>query len=148
MGNPWAAGATTGLAHGDTVLLIGTGLTMVDVALTLEAQGFAGRIVALSRRGLLPHRHAPATPAAQPLRERPRPPLSALVRTVRARGRRSGGVAPLMSYVRLPREYGLRPSRASVAASCAICGHGGISIATAWPPPLPTGSSRWWRAGG
>ena len=86
VGNPWAAGATAGLADGDTVLLIGTGLTMVDVALTLEAQGFAGRIVALSRRGLLPHRHAPATPAAQPLTERPRPPLSALVRSVRARG--------------------------------------------------------------
>lgn len=86
IGNPWAAGATAGLADDDTVLLIGTGLTMVDVALSLEAQGFGGRIVALSRRGLLPHRHAPATPPEPPLRERPRPPLSALVRSVRYRG--------------------------------------------------------------
>lgn len=85
IGNPWAAGATAGLGENDQVLLIGTGLTMVDVVLTLEAQGFGGRIVALSRRGLLPHRHAPATPAPQPLTERPRPPLSALVRSVRAR---------------------------------------------------------------
>ena len=90
IGNPWAAGATAGLADDDTVLLIGTGLTMVDVVLTLEAQGFGGRIVALSRRGLLPHRHAPATPPAQPLRERPRPPLSDLVRSVRERGRAIG----------------------------------------------------------
>jgi len=90
VGNPWAAGATEGLGEDDTVLLIGTGLTMVDVVLSLEAQGFGGRIVALSRRGLLPHRHAPATPAAQPLAERPRPPLSALVRSVRARGQAIG----------------------------------------------------------
>lgn len=90
VGNPWAAGATAGLTDDDTVLLIGTGLTMVDVVLTLEAQGFGGRIVALSRRGLLPHRHASATPPAQPLTERPRPPLSELVRTVRARGRAIG----------------------------------------------------------
>ena len=88
--NPWAAGATAGVGNDDTVLLVGTGLTMVDVALTLEAQGFGGRIVALSRRGLLPHRHAPAVPAAQPIRERPRPPLSALVGTVRARGKAIG----------------------------------------------------------
>ncbi len=90
VGNPWAAGTTAGLGDGDTVLLIGTGLTMVDVVLSLEAQGFAGRIVALSRRGLLPHRHAPATPPAQPLTERPRPPLSALVRSVRTRGEAIG----------------------------------------------------------
>ncbi|MEH3040139.1 MAG: FAD/NAD(P)-binding protein [Sphingomonas paucimobilis] len=90
IGNPWAAGATAALADDDTVLLIGTGLTMVDVALSLEAQGFGGRIVALSRRGLLPHRHASATPPEQPLRERPRPPLSALVRSVRDRGEAIG----------------------------------------------------------
>jgi len=90
IGNPWAAGARAGLTDDDTVLLIGTGLTMVDVALTLEAQGFGGRIVALSRRGLLPHRHAPAMPPGQPLRERPRPPLSALVRSVRVRGEAIG----------------------------------------------------------
>ena len=42
------------------MLLIGTGLTLIDVALMLEARGFAGRIVALSRRGLLPRRHETA----------------------------------------------------------------------------------------
>ncbi|MGN5373316.1 MAG: FAD-dependent oxidoreductase [Sphingomonas hengshuiensis] len=90
VGNPWDPQATRGLGDGDTVLLVGTGLTMVDVALSLEAQGFGGRMVALSRRGLLPHRHAPASPAARPLTERPRPPLSALVRAVRERGQAIG----------------------------------------------------------
>lgn len=90
VGNPWEARATAGLGDEDCVLLIGTGLTMVDVVLTLEARGFGGRMVALSRRGLLPHRHAPATPGDPPLTDRPRPPLSDLVRTVRNRGQAIG----------------------------------------------------------
>jgi uncharacterized NAD(P)/FAD-binding protein YdhS len=32
-------------------------LTMIDVLLTLQAHGHVGRITAVSRRGLLPHRH-------------------------------------------------------------------------------------------
>jgi len=90
VGNPWDARGTAGLGDDDGVLLVGTGLTMVDVVLTLEARGFAGRMVALSRRGLLPHRHAPAMPGDPPRSERPRPPLSALVREVRARGEAIG----------------------------------------------------------
>lgn len=41
------------------ILVLGTGLSMIDTWLTLTAQGHRGRIVALSRRGLLPqpHRH-------------------------------------------------------------------------------------------
>lgn len=84
--NPWDPAIARGLGDDDTVLLIGTGLTMVDVALTLEAEGFGGRIVALSRRGLVPNRHAPAPPNDDPLAERPRGHLSALIHAVRARG--------------------------------------------------------------
>lgn len=40
------------------ILLIGTGLTTVDVALRLARAGHSGPIVALSRHGLLPERHA------------------------------------------------------------------------------------------
>ena len=41
-------------------MLIGTGLTMVDLVTSLLDQGHVGPIHALSRRGLLPERHAPA----------------------------------------------------------------------------------------
>jgi uncharacterized NAD(P)/FAD-binding protein YdhS len=56
--DPWQASATHKLDPDAPVLLIGTGLTMVDVALGLVDRGHRGRIHALSRRGLLsrPHR--------------------------------------------------------------------------------------------
>jgi uncharacterized NAD(P)/FAD-binding protein YdhS len=59
-GDPWHPDAVRGLVPGQPVLLIGTGLTMVDVCLALLEEGFEGPIYALSRRGLLPHAHAPA----------------------------------------------------------------------------------------
>lgn len=55
--NPWAPEAIAGLRPAEPVLIVGTGLTMVDLVLALRAQGFHGPIIALSRRGLLPHRH-------------------------------------------------------------------------------------------
>lgn len=88
-GDPWDPGVTQGLGLDDTVLIIGSGLTMVDVALSLEASGFTGRIVALSRRGLLPRAHGPGQPADR-LAERPRTVASELVRAVRARGEAVG----------------------------------------------------------
>lgn len=44
------------------VLVLGTGLSMVDAWLSLEARGHRGRVVAVSRRGLLPLPHGPANP--------------------------------------------------------------------------------------
>ncbi len=88
--DPWAAGVTDGLSNYDTVLVIGTGLTMVDVALMLDARGFGGKVVALSRRGLLPRRHAPSGPAIDRIRERPRLAASDLVREVRRRSQAKG----------------------------------------------------------
>jgi uncharacterized NAD(P)/FAD-binding protein YdhS len=84
-GNPWDARLTAGLSRDDIVLIVGTGLTMVDVALALEASGFAGRIVALSRRGLLPRRHAGGSAEWDRLDERPSVAASALVAELRAR---------------------------------------------------------------
>jgi uncharacterized NAD(P)/FAD-binding protein YdhS len=59
-GNPWRDEAIAGLAPDASVLLIGTSLTMIDVLISLLEHGHKGPIVALSRRGLLPHRHPPA----------------------------------------------------------------------------------------
>ena len=61
--DPWTAGATVGLRPDEPVLIVGTGLTMIDLALGMRAQGFTGPIIALSRRGLVPQRHAEAGPA-------------------------------------------------------------------------------------
>jgi len=53
----WVWDATDKLDPDDAVLLVGTGLTMVDVVLTLRQQGHRGKIYASSRHGLLPQRH-------------------------------------------------------------------------------------------
>jgi uncharacterized NAD(P)/FAD-binding protein YdhS len=59
-GNPWRDEAIAGLAPDASVLLIGTSLTMIDVLISLLEHGHKGPIVALSRRGLVPHHHPPA----------------------------------------------------------------------------------------
>jgi uncharacterized NAD(P)/FAD-binding protein YdhS len=87
--DPWFGGFTNGLADEDHVLLIGTGLTAVDAALTLDATGFRGRITALSRRGLAPRANLRREPVANPLMDFPRRTV-ALLRTVRGRAREIG----------------------------------------------------------
>lgn len=68
LSDPWAAEALAPIQPDDAVLILGTGLTMVDVVLALDAQGWRGQAVALSRRGLLPRAHGPHhdAPAALP----------------------------------------------------------------------------------
>jgi uncharacterized NAD(P)/FAD-binding protein YdhS len=85
--DPWgpegAAKVAEAAASGGELLLVGTGLTMVDMAVSLEEAGFAGRITATSRRGLVPRPHI--SPAATPLEWAPPARLRALVRAVRGR---------------------------------------------------------------
>jgi uncharacterized NAD(P)/FAD-binding protein YdhS len=92
-GDPWDADTLAGLNPDVPVLLIGTGLTMVDVTLSLLDRGHRGAVHALSRRGLLPRSHAPqGGMAAAPLPAL-RPSVSALTRRVRqeiARERQHG----------------------------------------------------------
>ena len=62
--DPWAPAAFADLPADAPVLLIGTGLTMVDAVISLLDAGHRGPIHALSRRGLLPLCHVPAAAEA------------------------------------------------------------------------------------
>lgn len=81
--DPWRGDLAAGLADRDLVLVLGTGLSMVDVALLLDARGFRGRIVALSRRGLVPRPHGEGGHSAR-MAERPQPTARAVLRRLRA----------------------------------------------------------------
>ncbi|SON58520.1 hypothetical protein HDIA_P0111 (plasmid) [Hartmannibacter diazotrophicus] len=73
-----------------TVLIIGTGLSMVDHAVTLLASGHRGQILCLSRRGLLPHVHASTNPVPFAREEIPLgAPVSVLLRWLRRMARSS-----------------------------------------------------------
>ena len=56
--NPWRDSRMADVGPDDRVLVIGTGLTMVDFALQREHDGHTGQTIAVSRRGLLPEVHA------------------------------------------------------------------------------------------
>ncbi|REK84304.1 hypothetical protein DY245_43625 [Streptomyces inhibens] len=62
--DPWTPGALERLPCDGDVLLVGTGLTMVDIALTLSRTGRA--VQAISRHGLLPQPHAESPLSAAP----------------------------------------------------------------------------------
>ncbi|SER99867.1 FAD/NAD(P)-binding protein [Sphingobium sp. YR768] len=83
--DPWSCDLAEGLGPDDRLMLLGTGLTAVDSILSLVNGGFEGSILALSRRGLAPHAHAPAPPFTA-CRDKPTGPLSTLLRQIRRRG--------------------------------------------------------------
>lgn len=66
LSDPWAEGALAAIGPDDLVLVIGTGLTMVDMALWLDDGGWRGKMLALSRRGLRPRAHGDHQDAAIP----------------------------------------------------------------------------------
>lgn len=85
--DPWAPNAFATLRPNDNVLLLGTGLTAIDMIMRLAQSGHRGRITALSRRGLKPHQHEELGPPPAPFEVPSRPSLTALVRLVRERAR-------------------------------------------------------------
>lgn len=89
-GDPWGPRIAEGLTDDDTVLIVGTGLTMVDAVLTLDGAGFGGRIVAISRRGLMPRTHGDPSMARSTLGEKPAMAGAGLLRFVRDRARSLG----------------------------------------------------------
>jgi uncharacterized NAD(P)/FAD-binding protein YdhS len=92
--NPWGADAQTALASlaetAEPALIVGTGLTMVDLVLSLDATNYQGRIVALSRRGLIPRAHADADPAPVEREAVPSGSVRALWRWLRRRSAEVG----------------------------------------------------------
>jgi uncharacterized NAD(P)/FAD-binding protein YdhS len=73
--DPWS-GALDAIGPDDPVLVLGTGLTMIDVIARLDAQGHQGRLLALSRRGLTPRIHARISGEPDPWRRAPAESLS------------------------------------------------------------------------
>jgi len=87
--NPWRGEAAAAVARvaksGGDALIIGTGLTMVDMVLSLDAAGHEGRIVAVSRRGQVPRAHAAHDEAPVHASELPMDDLLGLWRWLRKR---------------------------------------------------------------
>lgn len=91
--DPLVAGAWQALPPPEPegrVVIVGTGLSMVDQVLSLLGAGHRGGIVALSRRGLLPRPHAaPGAPVALSIADLPlAAPASALMRWARGVARK------------------------------------------------------------
>jgi uncharacterized NAD(P)/FAD-binding protein YdhS len=88
--NPWSENAFLDIRQNTSVLLLGSGLTSVDVVLELRARGFEGTIHILSRRGLLPQSHT-ATGAQQPVWRNPLPnSVRGLLRLIRLEVKAAG----------------------------------------------------------
>lgn len=60
--NPWATQALRSIDPAQPVLLVGSGLTMLDWAVGLHQQGFRSKIHVVSRHGLLPQPHQTGQP--------------------------------------------------------------------------------------
>lgn len=60
--NPWIKEASEGLNNNESVLIIGTGLTMVDNVISLKDNGFKGKITAISTHGYFPLSHKKRKP--------------------------------------------------------------------------------------
>jgi uncharacterized NAD(P)/FAD-binding protein YdhS len=61
----WSPAALEGLDPNGSVLLIGSGLTSIDLAIALQARKFQGQIQIISRHGLIPQRHEATEPWPQ-----------------------------------------------------------------------------------
>jgi len=87
--DPWHPDTLQALDPDAPLLVVGTGLTAIDLIASLDKSGHRGRILALSRRGLVSRSHLEAGPAVTPV-PAPTKRGTALIRAVRARADRVG----------------------------------------------------------
>ena len=89
--DPWGtagrAAIAKAVAEQSDVLVVGTGLSMIDAALSLDAAGHTRKLVAVSRRGQMPRVHLPGIPVPPPSDDAPSGSLAALWQWVRRRSR-------------------------------------------------------------
>jgi uncharacterized NAD(P)/FAD-binding protein YdhS len=89
--DPWGERARSAIADvldkNLDVLIVGTSLTMVDTALSLDAAGHRGRTVAISRRGKIPLPGGPHQPVPVNEEEAPQPKVRAIAKWLRERNR-------------------------------------------------------------
>jgi uncharacterized NAD(P)/FAD-binding protein YdhS len=94
LANPWGQAAQVAIRDlaetGGAALLVGTGLTMVDLVLSLEAAGHDGPVLAVSRRGQIPRSHADFEPVPVKEDDVPAGDLHALSRWLRRRSAEVG----------------------------------------------------------
>jgi uncharacterized NAD(P)/FAD-binding protein YdhS len=97
--DPWSPGAITGIRPDLPVLLVGTGLTAVDVAMSLHDAGHR-RIIATSRHGLLPARHPEEPYSRIELSPPCHPTARGLLEWARMTAPAVGGWGPLVDSLR------------------------------------------------
>ncbi len=138
--SPWTEGALRHIRSHHSVMLIGTGLTMVDTVLSLAERGHEGRIHALSRHGLLPHVHRPGVVAGNAVDisepRRVRSILGALRREVRS-AREGGGLARGDGFAAAP--DGLAVARPAGAGAAPLPATPAVLLGRAPPPDGPRG---------
>ncbi|WP_309602086.1 FAD-dependent oxidoreductase [Sphingomonas sp.] len=87
--DPWGqagrAVIAKAVASGGDVLVVGSGLSMIDVAMSLDAAGYCGKLVAVSRRGQMPRIQLETMSQVPSSDDAPSGSLRALSRWVRQR---------------------------------------------------------------
>lgn len=83
IGAPWDKNIASDLDPKANVLFVGAGLTMVDGAITLQRHRHRGKIMAISRRGLLPLTRTVAEPLPITFESLPKDSISRLMRALR-----------------------------------------------------------------
>jgi uncharacterized NAD(P)/FAD-binding protein YdhS len=97
--DPWVPGALSEVRPGEAVLLIGTGLTAVDIALSLQAAG--NQVIATSRHGLLPRAHTDEPFDSVRCIPPDRPTARSLLAWARATATEVGDWAPVVDSFRI-----------------------------------------------